>query len=939
MRKILVILSLLLFGAFLDQAAAQLIITPHPNAQALAQRLAGDGVSISNVSFTGNPLMASYFLNRANRTNIGIDSGIVLTTGRAKTFGSAWGVDGNGTTLATSVEASSGWGLPGDADLGTAIGNFSLEDACVLEFDFIPLGDSIKFNYVFSSEEYDINYVCNYNDAFAFFISGPGIPGIKNIALIPSTNTPVSIFNVNNVPGAGCPNNIQFYTDNTTNTFFTHDGHTVVLTAKEKVQPCQTYHLKIVLADAGDDMVDTGVFLEARSLVSNSFGLTNLTQTDPTGNSYLVEGCATGAFNITRPRKDPYPLNIQLSYGGTATNGTDVQALPLNVMIPANDSFVTVNVLPLIDGLPEGIEVLKIFALAGCAAGTPTDSTWIQLRDYDILNLLPDTATICRGESVQLLASAGYSNYQWAPDPTLNSTTIRNPVATPVNSITSYICTATEGTCNARDSVFVQMKKAEFVSKVDVNCRGASTGSLQVNAGAGWVAPVEYSLDGINWQSSNRFTNLIVGNYRVKVRDAGCIDSVAISILQLYPDLLIDNTGTTAASCSGNPDGQVSITASGGLGPYQYSTDGLLYQPANIFNLNQGNFTITVKDANGCINTQAVTIPLNNTVTVDAGSDAFICEGKNYQLTPVSAATGFAWTPAATLSNPAVKNPVATPVISTKYFLTATEGICSQLDSVLINVWPAPVADAGPDFSDCFGKTLQLNGQGGVQYNWRPAALLTGNNSQQPTFKALASTRFYLSVTDARGCVSLQEDDILVTVTPAVRISAGRDTVAAVNQPVQLKATELSTAGVIRYNWSPAVYLNNPSTATPVATLPSDYTYTVTGTTADGCEGTDQVTIKVYKGPEIYIATAFTPDGNGLNDELKAFPVGIKEFRYFRIYNRWGQLVFQTSDPGKGWDGRFNGVRQPTGTFIWMAEATGYNGQLLVRKGTSTLIR
>lgn len=95
----------------------------------------------------------------------------------------------------------------------------------------------------------------------------------------------------------------------------------------------------------------------------------------------------------------------------------------------------------------------------------------------------------------------------------------------------------------------------------------------------------------------------------------------------------------------------------------------------------------------------------------------------------------------------------------------------------------------------------------------------------------------------------------------------------------------------------------------------------------------------MYKGPEIYIATAFTPDGNGLNDELKAFPVGIKEFRYFRIYNRWGQLVFQTSDPGKGWDGRFNGARQPTGTFIWMAEATGYNGQLLVRKGTSTLIR
>ena len=373
---------------------AQLIITAHPNAQALAQRLVGDGVSISNVSFTGNPLMASFFLNRANRTNIGIDSGIVLTTGQAKTIGNDWGTDGNGIAAASTLEASGNWGLPGDNDLSIAVGNFNLEDACVLEFDFVPLGDSIKFNYVFSSEEYVPDYVCSFNDVFAFFISGPGITGLKNIALIPNTNTPVSIFNVNDVQGGTCPNNTQYYVDNRTNVFFTHDGHTVVLTAKEKVQPCQTYHLKLVLADSGDDMVDTGVFLQARSLSSNAFGITNLTQTDASGNSYLVEGCATGAFNITRPRKDSFPLNISLSYGGQTINGIDMQPLPLNVVIPANDSFVTVNVIPLMDGIPEGIETIKIYALAGCAAGLPTDSTFIQIRDYDILQLSPDTARI-----------------------------------------------------------------------------------------------------------------------------------------------------------------------------------------------------------------------------------------------------------------------------------------------------------------------------------------------------------------------------------------------------------------------------------------------------------------------------------------------------------------------------------------------------------------
>ncbi len=930
----------LLLSLSLNNGYAQLIITAHPNAQALAQRLVGDGVSISNVSFTGNPLMASFFLNRANRTNIGIDSGIVLTTGQAKSIGNNWGVDGNGTGPASTLDASGNWGLPGDNDLSTAVGNFDLEDACVLEFDFVPLGDSIKFNYVFSSEEYVPDYVCSFNDVFAFFISGPGITGLKNIALIPNTNTPVSIFNVNDVQGGTCPNNTQYYIDNRTNVFFTHDGHTVVLTAKEKVQPCQTYHLKLVLADSGDDMVDTGVFLQARSLSSNAFGITNLTQTDASGNSYLVEGCATGAFNITRPRKDPFPLNISLSYGGQTTNGIDMQTLPLNVVIPANDSFVTVNVIPLMDGIPEGIETIKIYALAGCAAGLPTDSTYIQIRDYDILQLSPDTARICQGSSVQLNASAGYTSYQWNTDPTLSNLNSPTPIATPVNPSTTYICTAVVGTCQAQDSVYVERKKVNFLSKTDVKCRGGMDGSLQVSAGFGWISPVQYSLDGINWQSSNSFTNLAAGTYMVKVRDADCTDSLPVTVNQAFPDLLISTQAITAASCTGNPDGQISLTAQGGLAPYSWSTDGISFQTSSLFNLNQGNYTITVKDANGCIHTGPATIPLINTVTIDAGPDAAICEGTGLRLNASSNASSFSWTPASTLSNNNILNPQASPAATTTYFVTATSGICSRTDSVIIEVWPAPVADAGADISDCFGKIIQLNGTGGVSHQWTPATYFTGpSNVANPSLKATASTSYYLSVTDARGCRSLRDDEVRVNVTPAVRMDAGRDTVAAINQPIQLKATELSMAGVIRYNWTSPQFLNDASIANPIATLPYDFRYTVTGTTADGCEGTDEVLIKVYKGPEIYVPSGFSPNGNGLNDQLRALPIGIKEFRYFRVFNRWGQLIFQTKDPGKGWDGTINGTPQPIGTYIWMAEAVDYLGKPLFRKGTVTIIR
>ncbi|HEX2684036.1 MAG TPA: choice-of-anchor L domain-containing protein, partial [Ferruginibacter sp.] len=255
---------------------AQLQIVSESNAQVLAQKLAGPGVVITNATLVGDPRNTGLFYNRFGSL-LNIDSGIVLTNGKAKTpippplpASHTWGVDADGFNTASILNADLSIGLPGDVDLAATIGVPVAEthDACILEFDFIPQGDSIKFKYVFSSEEYVPSFVCDFNDAFAFLISGPGIAGLKNIALIPNTTTPVSIFNVNNVPGGACPNNVMYYVDNSSNTYFTHDGHTVTLLALEKVVPCQTYHLKLVIADVGDAAYDSGVFLEAGSLTS-----------------------------------------------------------------------------------------------------------------------------------------------------------------------------------------------------------------------------------------------------------------------------------------------------------------------------------------------------------------------------------------------------------------------------------------------------------------------------------------------------------------------------------------------------------------------------------------------------------------------------------------------------------------------------------------------
>jgi len=930
------------FIAVQNTVKAQLQIVPESTAMALVQKLLGQGVTVTNVSLVADPRATGFFNNRSG-TAIGIDSGIVLSTGNVKTFGNFWGLDGNGTTEAQNAEASTGFNLPGDLDLANSISVPLNEtfDACILEFDFVPLGDTIKFNYVFSSEEYTPAFVCNFNDAFAFFISGPGITGLKNIALVPNTTLPVSIFNVNDVPGGGCPNNTAFYTDNRFNKFFTHDGHTMVFTAISQVQPCQTYHLKLVIADVIDDEYDSGVFIEAKSLSSNAIALNNLTQTDNQGNSYLVEGCMTGSFQIKRPYITPNPLVVNLSYGGTAINGVDVQLLPTSVIIPANDSMVTVNVIPVIDLIPEGIENLIIYALAGCASGNPSDSTVIQVRDYDTLGIIPaDTSFFCNGASIPLTASAGYSVYLWDANATLSSTVIPNPVATPVADITTYYCSATQGTCNARDSVTLIRKRLLLNTVKGVNCKNDATGEIRVYGSAGWLSPVLFSVNNSPYQPDSVFINLPAGMYTIKIKDVtGCIDSLDIAVTQLFPDLLISNLATTPAGCSGTADGSLTITASGGNGPYGYSIDGINFQASNFFNVAGGNIIVTIKDNNNCMATQSIFIPLNNTVTLVAGTDTAICEGKNYRLDPSSNGSSFVWTPSATLSNPAILNPVAAPAITTKYFVTATTGICSRTDSITVFVNPAPLANAGPDATVCFKTNYQLTGTGGVNYLWSPSTNLNDPAIFNPVVQEpVASITYWLSVVDAKGCNSLTDDSVSITVSAPAILYIGNDTTIAMRQPLQLISTDVNNTGFNTYNWSPAYGLNNPFAANPIAVLDRNITYYVTAANAVGCMAMDTINIKVYQGPELYVPNAFTPNGDGLNDVLKVIAIGMKEFHFFRIYNRYGQLIFSTTDPVKGWDGKMNGKLQNTGTYVWMAEAVDYRGNLIQRNGTSTIV-
>ncbi|MFN8252398.1 MAG: choice-of-anchor L domain-containing protein [Ferruginibacter sp.] len=940
-------ISLLFFFllAGIASSFAQLNISLQTDPLLLAQKLVGDGVVISNVILKSGP-EATGFFNLAGGAKLNIDSGIVLTNGRAKTpeTPGQWGCNGNGIAFAENALATWDNKLPGDGDIARQLG-IPVEntfDATVLEFDFVPLGDSIKFRYVFSSEEYTPDYVCQFNDAFAFFISGPGIAGgIRNIALVPNKNIPVSIFNVNDVAGGGCPNNIAYFVDNSVNQFFTHDGHTTVLTAEEKVQPCQTYHLKLVISDVGDGVFDSGVFLEAKSLTSNVVSMQSSSQVDQQNNNYLVEGCATGTVKVIRPRADNSPLNVNLVYTGTAVNGTDFQLLPQTITIPPLQKEVILNIVPVIDNIPEGTELLKIYALGGCNASTPSDSVILQLRDYDTLGIQPPLSVLCKGNAVQLNASPGYSQYKWDADPTLSNVSIRNPLALPVNTVTTYYCTATEGTCRGRDSATVIQKMLDFIDKAGVNCRNGATGYIKVSGGWEWLQPVQYSINNSPYQADSNFYNLPAGIYTVRIKDAaGCTDSILVDITQLYPDLLLGNTQVTAASCSGDADGTVLVTGTGGNMPYSFSADGINFQTGNTLFLNNGSYNIVLKDANGCTAAKPVLVPLNNTVTVDAGADKTICEGKRTVLDAVSNAVFYVWTPAATISDGQVKNPEAFPVITTRYYVTARTGICTQTDSVTVFVNPAPHANAGADKTICFKAGARLEGSGGIAYWWYPASYLDDRQSASPLAQQLPGTITYaLHVTDDKGCVSLKSDSVTVTVTRPAVLYAGHDTSLAIGQPLQLYAKDVNNIGLGMFSWSPAYALSDPFVQSPVTKPEKDIVYTVAATTAYGCAATDTIKIKVYRGPEIYVPNIFTPNGDGRNDVLKAIPVGIQVFHYFRVFDRWGNLVFYTSDPSKGWDGKHKGAASSAAAYSWVAAAADYKGNILQRKGSFVLIR
>lgn len=341
-------------------------------------------------------------------------------------------------------------------------------------------------------------------------------------------------------------------------------------------------------------------------------------------------------------------------------------------------------------------------------------------------------------------------------------------------------------------------------------------------------------------------------------------------------------------------------------------------------------------DNSGCEGADTITIRVVDNVSMTLPRDTTICLTDAFEMPLRSDGIRFTWSPPAFLDDPNIKNPISTPEGNITYRVRGEIGGCFTERDITVRPVPYPDADAGADRKICFGNSTTLQASGGSIYQWSPVLFLNNPNIANPNVQTPGgSMQYIVSVRDTLGCPKPVRDTVLVEVARLVANAGPSDTSIVTGQPLQLNGT-----GGDIYLWTPATALSNPNIASPVATPTGSLIYTLTVRNDIGCTSTDTIRVNVFNvEPDLYVPSAFSPDGDGLNETFRPIPIGMRSITIFRVYNRWGQLIFTERGTNEGWNGRVKGVLQDAGSYVWYAEGITYQGRKISRKGSVILIK
>jgi len=544
-------------------------------------------VSVSGGNFASGEKSFGYF--DATGTSFPFQNGIVLSTGKI--------VNAQGPNTSLSDDGGNmGWN--GDPDLNQALGLSNTFNATILEFDFIPLGNRISFDYIFSSEQYLSNPMsnqCNFTDGFAFLLRRNGETNYQNLAVVPNTNIPVK---VNTVRGSGtiCPAANETYFDAFNGTVHptNFNGQTKVLTAQSDVIPGETYHIKLVIADEGNHRFDSAIFLGGGSfnfgidigddrliatgnpLCPNETLAVDATQIGATSYQWykdtnLIPGATNATYNITSAGDYLVEINygptcqttgaIKIEYaetlivnqntftecdadanqdGKTVFDLNDIKNqlftnLPANYVVSFFDLTTSTTALPTnYSNTTPFIQTIyaRIMNIQGCYSDYPVN---LRVNTFDDI-LVDETIGLCENESLILNAGSGFTSYEWNTNPPQFSQQIT------VNSGGIYEVTVTNAlNCSKIKTFTIEASGIATIDEIIINdFQENNSATIQISPTS--LGDYEYSLDGINYQNSNVFSNLLADEYTVYVQDKkGCGITLETFYILDYPRYFTPN--------------------------------------------------------------------------------------------------------------------------------------------------------------------------------------------------------------------------------------------------------------------------------------------------------------------------------------------------------------------------------------------------------------
>lgn len=855
----------------------------------IVKKMVGQGIKVSNITFSGKNInMVGSFSDYSK--SVGFSEGVILTNEKA--------IHAQAPNTARNVQ-NTVFEARTDADLNSVFGT-NFQDVALIAFDFVAATDSITVSYQFASEEYN-EFISTYTDGMAIMLSGPGIVGKKNIATLPN-GTPIAVnaihagfSNISNAefywqnPKNDFCNNCEYFVFNAANSNTTeYDGFTTILTAKAKIQPCETYHLKIVVGDANDSNIDSGIFIESKNFKSTYLKSTKKPEID------TVSIC----LNDIRPLLSitSNMTNMQWFYNQTFTGNTTA-------------SYTTSLA---------GWYTVATTVPQGCSF---RDSVYLKVSNEFILNASNDTLA-CNFNPITLTSNVSIPDnyrYKWLPN---NELTSKIKVLTVGKSTQIYTVTATNfGGCTKNAFVTVSISP-NFYTIIPTASQNKICLQNNVLLTAGLISTDPFTIPTTlpseiiyNWKSNKIYPNKSEITWNTTTIGANVVTITAISPEGCKLVSTITITGnqqpivlkTSKDSLCFGGVVQLNVTTTGAFSRIwsenNATTTSLVLTPSG-----SAFYVVTAFSnfyAPNCVAKDSIFVKVNPLPSYTKSSDTTICEGENVRIWVESNFNRFSWLDSIGVQNNSIIKPKQS--VSYAFVLTTQKGCISKEDKINIIVNPIPFIRLKKDTTICEGTKIALNiTTFSGSFSWIFPVEIEKNIEINRLITPNSSEKYIAKTTNQFGCNAMDTMYVFVNKNPVLPlITASKTTFCELSEDFVI----LSSKPNLNYLWSTKELTSN-------ILVKSENRYVLTVTDSNLCKTTDSIYI-VRNCEGIYIfPNVITPNNDNFNDSFVI--LGNETTSSLKIYNRYGVEIYQSENYQNNW----NAENQPDGLYFYIFKST-----------------